>query len=231
MMRLDGYLCSCKGVTRSEAKKLIKEKRVKIGDTVVNDSSYHVKEDDIIKLDDEILTYEEYIYIILNKPAGYVTARNDERQSTVMELIDEDRKNLSPVGRLDIDTEGLLLITDNGKLNHNMLSPSKHVDKCYLVRCARDVSDEDMNALRNGIDIGDDKPTLPAKCERFGSDILLTIYEGRLHQVKRMLLATGNEVVYLKRLSFGPLKLDESLGPGESRRLTKEELGSIKDYL
>ena len=231
MMRLDKYLCSCKGITRSEAKKLINKKCVMIGDKIVSDPSYHVKEDDIVILDGEILKFEEYVYIILNKPAGYVTARNDERQETVMDLIDENRKDLSPVGRLDIDTEGLLLITDNGRLNHNMLSPSKHVDKCYLVRCERKVSDEEIFLLRNGVDIGDDKLTLPAKCERSGSDILLTIHEGRFHQVKRMISATGNEVTYLKRISFGPLKLDGSLNTGEYRRLNKEELDSLKEYL
>ncbi|MBR3635079.1 MAG: rRNA pseudouridine synthase [Lachnospiraceae bacterium] len=231
MIRLDGYLCTCKGLTRSEAKKLIKEKRVSINDSIVSDPSCKVNDDDMVKLDGEILIFEEYVYIILNKPSGYVTARTDSKNPTVMDLIGEKRKDLSPVGRLDIDTEGILLITDNGKLNHNMLSPSKHVDKCYLVRCAHEVSDEDIDHLKNGVDIGDDKLTLPAKCERSDDNILLTIQEGRYHQVKRMLAATGNEVVYLKRLSFGPLSLDDSLNPGEYRKLNKEELESLKEYL
>ncbi len=231
MIRLDGYLCTCKGLTRSEAKKLIKEKRVSINDSIVSDPSCKVNDDDTVKLDGEILIFEEYVYIILNKPSGYVTARTDSKNPTVMDLIGEKRKDLSPVGRLDIDTEGILLITDNGKLNHNMLSPSKHVDKCYLVRCAHEVSDEDIDHLKNGVDIGDDKPTLPAKCERSDDNILLTIQEGRYHQVKRMLAATGNAVVYLKRLSFGPLSLDDSLNLGEYRKLNKEELESLKEYL
>ena len=210
---------------------MIRKKRVSVDGTVVTDTGFQVNEDQQIKIDDTILCYEEYIYIMINKPAGYITATNDSNSKTVMDLIDEKRADLSIVGRLDKDTEGLLLITNNGKLNHNMLSPSKHVDKTYYVICENDISDEDINRLCQGIDIGDDKPTLEAKCCRYEKGILLTIHEGRYHQIKRMLQALNNHVTYLKRLTFGPLCLDENLEIGSSRRLSDEEIDLLKQYM
>ena len=210
---------------------MIKKNHVSVDDIIITDAGFHLNEDQQVKIDETVLHYEEYIYIILNKPAGYITATNDNSSKTVMDLIDEKRSDLSIVGRLDKDTEGLLLITNNGKLNHNMLSPSKHVDKTYYVICENKLSDDDINRLCHGIDIGDDTPTLEAKCIRYEQGILLTIHEGRYHQIKRMMEAINNRVIYLKRLTFGPLKLDESLKTGSSRRLTKEEIGLIKKYM
>ena len=230
-MRLDKYICKCSSYTRSEASSLIKKKHISVDGIVITNPGFHINEDQQVKIDDTVLYYEEYIYIILNKPAGYITATNDNSSETVMDLIDEKRQNLSIVGRLDKDTEGLLLITNNGKLNHNMLSPSKHVDKTYYVICETDLSDDDINRLCNGIDIGDDKPTLKAKCSRYEKGILLTIHEGRYHQIKRMMEAIDNRVTYLKRLTFGPLKLDDNLEIGSSRRLTEEELKLLEEYM
>ena len=230
-MRLDKYICKCSSYTRSEASSLIKKKHISVDGIVITNPGFHINEDQQVKIDDTVLYYEEYIYIILNKPAGYITATNDNSSETVMDLIDEKRQNLSIVGRLDKDTEGLLLITNNGKLNHNMLSPSKHVDKTYYVICETDLSDDDINRLCNGIDIGDDKPTLEAKCSRYEKGILLTIHEGRYHQIKRMMEALDNRVTYLKRLTFGPLKLDDNLEIGSSRRLTEEEIKLLEEYM
>jgi 16S rRNA pseudouridine516 synthase len=204
---------------------------VSVDGIVVSDAGFHVNDGQEVKIDDTVLHYEEYIYIMLNKPAGYITATHDSNSKTVMDLIDEKRADLSIVGRLDKDTEGLLLITNNGKLNHNMLSPTKHVDKTYYVICDNDLSDDDINRLCHGIDIGDDTPTLEAKCRRYDQGILLTIHEGRYHQIKRMMEAVNNHVTYLKRLTFGPLCLDEDLASGSSRRLTDEEIELIKKYM
>lgn len=230
-MRLDKFLCECGILSRSEASKLIKKKHVTVNGDIITDCGYHIDDDAEVLLDDRKLTYSKHLYIILNKPAGYVTAREDKLDKTVMELINVNRKNLSPVGRLDKDTEGLLLITDNGKLNHNMLSPAKHVDKTYFVQCRNELSDNDIKRINTGLDIGDDKPTLPAVCKKTDDGILLTIHEGRYHQIKRMLKAVENEVVYLKRISFGPITLDTKLKCGEYRYLTKEETDLLKDYM
>jgi len=180
---------------------------------------------------------------MLYKPAGVVSATNDKINTTVLDLLkDENLKDLSPCGRLDIDTEGLLLITDDGVLIHKLLSPKKHVDKVYEVHIKNELSDNDIKALQSGVDIGDKndngskKLTLPAKVVRKESDdhgnpvIELSIHEGRFHQVKRMLEAVNNEVLYLKRLSMGALILDENLLPGEYRALTETELKNLGLY-
>ena len=167
---------------------------------------------------------------MLHKPAGVSTATEDKKESTVMDILREEKvKNLFPVGRLDKDTEGLLLITDDGELAHNLLSPKKHVDKEYLVKVRDSISEEDCKKLAEGVDIGDEKPTAPAKVERVAEkEILLTIREGRFHQVKRMLQAVGNEVLYLKRLSMGSLRLPKDLEKGAYRPLSEEEIYKIK---
>ena len=230
-MRLDKYICKCTSYSRKDACSLIRKKRISVDGIIVTDAGYHINEDQQVKIDDTVLCYEEYIYIMLNKPAGYITTTNDSKSKTVMDLIAEKRSDLSIVGRLDKDTEGLLLITNNGKLNHNMLSPAKHVDKTYYVICENELSDEDIDRLCQGIDIGDDKPTLEAKCSRYDQGILLTIHEGRYHQIKRMMEALNNHVTYLKRLKFGPLSLDEKLENGSSRRLTDAEIDLLKEYM
>jgi 16S rRNA pseudouridine516 synthase len=181
----------------------------------------------------QVLKYEAVQYFLLNKPAGCVTATRDNLSETVMSFLpDNRREDLFPVGRLDKDTEGLLLITNDGDLAHRLLSPRKHVDKTYLVHTRDKITAEMAQKLEQGLDIGDEKPTLPAKTVLLNDEkqLLLTITEGRFHQVKRMLSAVGNEVVYLKRLSMGPLTLDSALQKGQWRELTfteKESLGVL----
>ena len=167
-------------------------------------------------------------------PAGVVSAREDKNESTVLDLIDEkQRKDLFPVGRLDKDTEGLLLITNDGELAHQLLSPKKHVDKVYFARIDGKVTEEDVRRFAEGLEIGEEKPTLPAYLEILKSEeiseIRLTIREGKFHQVKRMFHAVGKEVIYLKRLQMGSLVLDPRLALGEYRELTGQELEALRD--
>ena len=166
------------------------------------------------------------MYYMLNKPQGVVSATQDNTCKTVLDILDVDcKKDLFPVGRLDKDTEGLLLITNDGELAHKLLSPKKHVDKTYLVGIARKLSTEDIEKLELGVDIGEKHLTQPAKVEVISdTEIKLTIHEGKFHQVKRMLKAVDNEVLTLKRVSFGGLKLDETLKTGEYRELTEQEI-------
>lgn len=230
MIRLDKFLCEAGAGSRSEVKLLIKKGRVTINGTVAKAPETKVDEkNDQVALDAQPLSYEKFVYYMLHKPAGVVTATRDNHEKTVMELLkDAPGKDLFPAGRLDKDTEGLLLITNDGALSHRLLSPAKHVDKTYLVRTKAPVTDEMRRRLEEGVDIGDEKPTLPAKTELTeDGELLLTVTEGRFHQVKRMLSAVGNEVVYLKRLSMGPLVLDGALSKGEYRVLTQEEKAAL----
>lgn len=230
MIRLDKFLCEAGAGSRSEVKILIKKGRVTINGAVAKAPETKVDEkNDQVALDAQPLSYEKFVYYMLHKPAGVVTATRDNHEKTVMELLkDAPGKDLFPAGRLDKDTEGLLLITNDGALSHRLLSPAKHVDKTYLVRTKAPVTDEMRRRLEEGVDIGDEKPTLPAKTELTeDGGLLLTVTEGRFHQVKRMLSAVGNEVVYLKRLSMGPLVLDGALSKGEYRALTPEEKAAL----
>ena len=191
---------------------------------------------DQISYNGKVIGYQKHHYYMLNKPSGCVSATNDNLHITVLDLLKASVpvKNLFPVGRLDIDTEGLLLITDDGELSHNLLSPSKHVAKTYFARIDGLATEEHIKAFKEGLDIGDDKPTKPGtlviKNTDLGtqtSEILLTITEGRYHQVKRSFEALGMKVIYLKRLSMGSLTLDEALAPGEFRELTETELQAL----
>ncbi len=233
MTRLDKYLCDCNAGTRSQVKDFIKYGQVTVNGIIVKKSDIKIDEaNDIVTLRGEVCTCRKYAYYMLYKPAGVVSATNDNTADTVLSLLKGVKdKNLFPVGRLDKDTTGLLLITNDGELSHRMLSPKKHVDKTYLVGIRNPLTKEDKERLEQGVDIGDDKITLPAKvafpapaCTEEQEQILLTIHEGRFHQVKRMLKAVGNEVITLKRVSFGPLTLDSSLSPGEYRELTMQEV-------
>ncbi len=230
-MRLDKFLCDTAGLTRTEAKNAIKKGQVAVNGQVQKTADFKVKENgDTVTFQGKPLSYAAFHYYMLHKPAGVITATEDKKESTVMDILKEEKvKNLFPVGRLDKDTEGLLLITDDGELAHNLLSPKKHVDKEYLVKVRDSISEEDCKKLSEGVDIGDEKPTAPAKVERVAeNEILLTIREGRFHQVKRMLQAVGNEVVYLKRLSMGSLRLPKDLEKGAYRPLSEEEIYKIK---
>lgn len=230
-MRLDKFLCDTAGLTRTEAKNAVKKGQIAVNGQVQKAADFKVKETtDTVTFQGKPLSYAAFHYYMLHKPAGVITATEDKKESTVMDILREEKvKNLFPVGRLDKDTEGLLLITDDGELAHNLLSPKKHVDKEYLVKVRDSISEEDCRKLSEGVDIGDEKPTAPAKVERVAEkEILLTIGEGRFHQVKRMLQAVGNEVLYLKRLSMGSLRLPEDLEKGAYRPLSEEEIYKIK---
>lgn len=230
-MRLDKFLCDTAGLTRTEAKNAVKKGQIAVNGQVQKAADFKVKENtDTVTFQGRPLSYAAFHYYILHKPAGVITATEDKKESTVMDILREEKvKNLFPVGRLDKDTEGLLLITDDGELAHNLLSPKKHVDKEYLVKVRDSISEEDCRKLSEGVDIGDEKPTAPAKVERVAEkEILLTIREGRFHQVKRMLQAVGNEVLYLKRLSMGSLRLPKDLEKGAYRSLSEEEIYKIK---
>lgn len=230
MIRLDKYLADMGLGTRSQIKKEIQSGKVTVNTTVIYKPEVKINTDqDEVLFQGEPVTYEEYEYYMLNKPAGVISAVSDRQETTVVDLIkDRKRDDLFPVGRLDKDTEGLLIITNNGELAHRLLSPKKHVDKVYFAKVKGFVTEDDIEQFAQGLDIGDGKPTLPAElfiCSSDEiSDIRLTIREGRFHQVKRMFQAVGKEVVYLKRLRMGPISLDNSLTPGEYRRLTEEEV-------
>lgn len=230
-MRLDKFLCDTAGLTRTEAKNAVKKGQIAVNGQVQKAADFKVKENtDTVTFQGRPLSYAAFHYYILHKPAGVITATEDKKESTVMDILREEKvKNLFPVGRLDKDTEGLLLITDDGELAHNLLSPKKHVDKEYLVKVRDSISEDDCRKLSEGVDIGDEKPTAPAKVERVAEkEILLTIREGRFHQVKRMLQAVDNEVLYLKRLSIGSLRLPKDLEKGAYRPLSEEEIYKIK---
>lgn len=230
-MRLDKFLCDTAGLTRTEAKNAVKKGQIAVNGQVQKAADFKVKENtDTVTFQGRPLSYAAFHYYILHKPAGVITATEDKKESTVMDILREEKvKNLFPVGRLDKDTEGLLLITDDGELAHNLLSPKKHVDKEYLVKVRDSISEDECRKLSEGVDIGDEKPTAPAKVERVAEkEILLTIREGRFHQVKRMLQAVGNEVLYLKRLSMGSLRLPKDLEKGAYRPLSEEEIYKIK---
>jgi 16S rRNA pseudouridine516 synthase len=231
-MRLDKFLTEMEIGSRSQVKTYIKKGLIAVNGVVCKDSDFKLDENiDIVSYAGETLSYQKFRYYILNKPKGVVTATKDAKDKTVMDLLENVRKtDLSPVGRLDKDTEGLLLITNDGALAHALLSPKKHVDKVYRVSLAKPITKEETEQLEAGVDIGDDSITMPAKVEMVhNTEILLTIHEGRFHQVKRMLKAVGNEVVDLKRESFGCLTLEESLKSGTFRELTIEEVDKLKD--
>ncbi|MBQ1896318.1 MAG: rRNA pseudouridine synthase [Lachnospiraceae bacterium] len=228
-MRIDKYLADNSIGTRKEIKGIIKAGRICVNGVTAFDPGMHiVPGKDIITMDERVIEYERFHYYMLNKPAGTVSSTREGASVTVVELLaDENVKNLSPVGRLDKDTEGLLLLTDDGALLHDLISPSKHVEKEYLVHTEKPVSEADIRKLEEGVDIGDDSPTLPARAYEAEDGLHLIITEGRFHQVKRMLEAVDNRVIFLKRLRMGGLCLDGSLKPGEYRRLTDEELALL----
>ena len=232
MIRLDKYLCEMEAGTRSEVKAFIKKGRVTVNGETAKAPEQKVDETrDTVTLDGHSFSYQKYFYYMLHKPAGVVTAVRDHHDQTVLDLlVDAPGKDLSPVGRLDKDTEGLLLITNDGALSHRLLSPVKHVPKTYLVHTKKPVTSQMCEKLEAGVEIGDETPTAPAKTKLLSDTdcgLLLTITEGRFHQVKRMLQAVGNEVVYLKRLSMGALVLDETLSKGSWRALTEEEKAQL----
>ena len=236
MMRLDKYLAEMGVGTRQEVKKQIRQGKAAGNGTVVKAADTKIYEtSDEVTICGRNISYVSYEYYMLNKPAGVVSATEDRRDTTVIDLIKEKkRKDLFPVGRLDKDTEGLLLITNDGDLAHRLLAPKKHVDKVYYAKIDGMVTEEDVKRFAEGIDIGaeEEEMTRPAKLDIMKSaeesEIRLTIHEGKFHQVKRMFLAVGKEVTYLKRERMGTLCLDENLKPGEYRLLTEEEIENVR---
>lgn len=239
MMRLDKFLCACRVGTRSEVKKYIRQSLVTVnGQTAAKPEDKVDENSDSICFRGKPLQYEQYRYYLLHKPAGCVTAVTDATHQTVMDLFPADiRGGLSPVGRLDRDTEGLLLITNDGEFTHHILSPSHHIPKTYLAELDYALPEDAVARFKEGLDIGDEDLTLPAELELLDPYVhengyvrhraLVTIHEGRYHQVKRMFHAVGCKVLYLKRLSIGNLTLD-GLESGDFRRLTEQELADLK---
>ena len=236
MMRIDKYLAEMGQGTRSEIKKLIRSGRVMVDGETVKKPEFKIDETtQKVSLEGKQIGYAKKEYYMLHKPAGVISATKDDRDKTVLDLItDKKRNDLFPVGRLDKDTEGLLLITNDGDLAHRLLAPKKHVDKVYYAKIDGMVTEEDVKRFAEGIDIGaeEEEMTRPAKLDIMKSaeesEIRLTIHEGKFHQVKRMFLAVGKEVTYLKRERMGTLCLDENLKPGEYRLLTEEEIENVR---
>lgn len=232
--RIDKVLSNLGYGSRKEIKKLCKDGEVEINGEIIKDSShkFNPEESEII-VSGEPVTYREYIYLLMNKPQGVVSATCDNLHETVIDIIDDEYKVFEPfpVGRLDIDTEGLLLLSNDGKLSHRLLSPKKQIPKTYYAEVRGIVTDEDSKSFDEGVYIEEDYKTLPAKLNIIESGeiskIELTIVEGKFHQVKRMFKAVDKEVIYLKRISMGSLKLDEDLELGEYRELSQEELKSL----
>ena len=238
MLRLDRYLAEMGAGSRQEVKKYIRKGKVKVnGDTVRNPEQKVDEFRDRICLDEKEIAYASFEYFMLNKPAGVVSATEDRREKTVLDLIQsKKRKDLFPVGRLDKDTEGLLLITNDGMLAHRLLSPGKHVDKTYFVRVQGRVTEKEVELFGKRVNIGtSEKPewTMPAELTVLESgeisEVRLTIQEGKYHQIKRMFQAVDMKVLYLKRERMGSLKLDLSLKPGQYRALTQEEIQRVAD--
>lgn len=235
-MRLDKILAHSGFGTRKEVKDLIKKGYVSVNGQIIKKDKYHVDPMlDEVRVDDEVVVYEEFVYYMLNKPAGYVSATEDKLYPTVVELIDDYyRDDLFPIGRLDVDTEGLLILSNDGVLAHQLLSPKNHCPKVYYAKINGVVTNDDVQAFLNGIIINGDYQCQSAhlnilKTDETTSEIQVTIYEGKFHQVKKMFLAVGKEVMYLKRIQMKELQLDNSLKLSEYRRLTNEELDRLKE--
>lgn len=235
MLRLDKFLSECGTGSRKQAVSIIKSGRVSVSGSIVTEPGLKVSEDADVKLDGNALKYEKYSYYMLNKPSGCVTAVKDKLSDTVLEYLkDAPGKGLFPVGRLDKDTEGFLLITNDGELCHALISPARHVEKTYYVECDKRLPRNARSLFSKGLDIGDDTLCLPAKLKalkpvRGGMSYELTLTEGRFHQVKRMFYALGCKVLYLKRISIGGVALDPELELGGFRALSAEELDILKN--
>jgi 16S rRNA pseudouridine516 synthase len=237
MERLDKVLANLGYGSRKEVKALVKNKEVLIDGEIVKDSSMQIDpEKNVIVVSGEKINYRKYIYLLLNKPAGVVSATFDKYDETVIDLIDDEYKVFEPfpVGRLDKDTVGFLLITNDGELNHRLIAPKWHVDKVYYAEIDGKVEENDIRAFEKGVTLDDGYECLPAKLEILeadenGSEVKVTLQEGKFHQVKRMFNSVGKNVEYLKRISFGPMSLPEDLPEGEYRELTQQEVNLLKN--
>ncbi len=234
-IRLDKFLVHIGYGSRSEVQKIIKQKRVTVNSQIISKPEHSfVINDSNVYVDGKEAVYSEFYYYILNKPQGVITATEDNRHQTVLDLLDpiDKRKSLAPVGRLDKDTEGLLILTNDGKLTHELLSPKKHVNKVYYAKLSGQVTPDDVLKFATGIELSDGTKYRPAKLEIIRasdtSEVFVTISEGKFHQVKRMALSIGKEVIYLKRIKMGNLLLPEDLQLGAYRSLTSQELKKLK---
>lgn len=237
IQRLDKVLANMGFGSRKEVKKLIKSGAVEIDGNITTDVEKKADpEKQAIKVNGTLINYRKYVYLIMNKPQGVITATEDSRSSTVLDLIEEKHLcfDISPVGRLDKNTEGLLILTNDGEMNHSLTSPKKNVDKVYYAEVAGRVNTKDIELFREGITLKDGYKALPADLEIIEesdiSKIKVTVREGKYHQVKRMFEAVSKKVIFLKRLSMGSLELDQDLKPGEYRELTKEEIEELKSF-
>lgn len=234
-MRVDKLLSNVGVASRAELKKYCKQGMISVNGKVINNPGVQVdSENDEVMFNGEKIVYREFVYIMLNKPSGYISATFDKHDPIVLDLIDQSYLVFDPfpVGRLDKDTEGLLVLTNDGKLSHRVLSPKKHVPKTYYAKIQGRVTEEDILAFEKGVVLDDGYETMPSQLKILKSDeiseIELTIHEGKFHQVKRMFESVEKKVLYLKRLSMGKLKLDESLELGAYRELTEEEVKLIE---
>ena len=235
-IRLDKYVASALTLTRKEAHGVIRRGRVAVDGVKVRDIAFKFDVDKSnVTCDGEQIVFHEFRYFIMNKPAGYITSTEEEREPTVMDLLPEKflKMNLFPVGRLDKDTEGLLLLTDNGQLAHRMLSPKHHVDKTYYLESDLPMTESDVEAFLKGVDIGEKNITLPARLVIDKEDSRkahITLCEGKFHQIKRMLNAVGKNVTYLERTEFANLTLPSDLDKGEVRELTDGEREGLENF-
>lgn len=235
MERLDKILASQGTLSRKEVKEMIRKGRIQLNGTVIKDSSVKVDENkDSVFVDGTEITLKKHIYIMLNKPQGVVSASDSDKDETVVDLVPDElyRKGLFPAGRLDKDTTGFVLITDDGDFAHRILSPKNHIFKTYIAGLQHELSNDDIKSLENGITLGDGTVLKEAKVQVIEGDkpyVRIMICEGKYHQVKRMFAATGNKVVSLHRVRMGKLELDNTLKPGECREITPEELKLVTE--
>ena len=236
LLRLDRMLSSQGIGSRKEIKQLLSHGSITVNGKIVKSTAIKVDTvKDMVRANGKAVVYSEYIYIMMNKPSGVISASNDPKAETVINLLPEEltRPGLFPAGRLDRDTEGFMLITDDGNFAHSILSPKRHVDKSYFAVIDGNLSADDIKRFETGLHMGEGITSLPAKLEFVeqlsdgNASFNVTIHEGKFHQIKRMFYAVGRDVLYLKRTAIGNLMLDETLEPGESRALTADEVDKI----
>lgn len=235
-IRLDKYICSqCSEISRSMVKEYCRKGRVTVNDVIVHKGDTHISENDIVKVDKKVISYRRFIYIMMNKPQGVVCSTRDGQSKTVLELLPPEfvRLGLFPAGRLDKDTEGFVLITDDGALAHKMLSPKSHVSKTYSVTLRDKWLESYAQAIENGLEIDGGEKCLPAifiGSDKSPFECTLILHEGKFHQVKRMFEALGNKVVFLKRTAIGDLPLDENLPLGESLEIVHKDVDKLLSH-
>jgi len=236
MERIDKILSNLGHGTRKEVKAILKKGKVEVDGVIISDNAMKIDPDKaVIKVSGEEINYRKYIYLIMNKPAGVVSATVDKHDETVIDLIDDAYRAFDPfpIGRLDRDTVGLILITNDGELNHKLIAPKNHVDKVYYAEINKFVDQSDVSVFKKGVVIDDGYKCMPAQlkilnADENGAEVMVTIQEGKFHQVKRMFESVEKKVVFLRRVSFGPLKLDENLAEGQCRELSEEEINLLK---